>query len=274
LTREGFCTTSELAEHLSVSEMTVRRDVARLSRTLFVRRVHGGVTVLPGAATVPTDFAERSVLMHDEKLAIARRASKLLQPGATIGIDSGTTTLLVAQQLPTGNSFTVASHSLPVLVALSNQSHKHTRLIALGGELHPETQDFAGPATWEAIASLRLSVTLLAAGGLNERGVFCASYHEALVKRHLIDVSDHVVLLADSSKFSSSAMIRVCALEDIDAIVVDRGITKEQEKLLISSGVDVIVASSTSTGGAGDGQSRVTQSPRLRTRASRDTQRS
>ena len=39
---EGFCSVGELASSLDVSEMTVRRDVARLERGGKLRRVHGG----------------------------------------------------------------------------------------------------------------------------------------------------------------------------------------------------------------------------------------
>jgi DeoR/GlpR family transcriptional regulator of sugar metabolism len=119
VTSEGFCTIAEMARSLDVSEMTVRRDVSRLETQQRLRRVHDRVTVLPGEVLNSSDFAVQSTVMVEEKRVIARAAVSLLEPGATIGIDSGTTTYQLALVLPENLNLTVASHSLPVLSALS-----------------------------------------------------------------------------------------------------------------------------------------------------------
>jgi len=240
VTNEGFCTIAELARSLDVSEMTVRRDVALLERAEQVRRVHGGLTVLSRDALYSSDYTKRAAEMMYAKRAIAQTAIHLLDCDATIGIDAGTTMHQLALLLPTDLKLTVASHSLPVLNALlPNQG---VQVIGLGGELHPLTQDFAGLATREAIANLHLSVLFLAARGLNSRGVFCASDHEALVKRKLLEVADRVIVLADSTKLTSSAMVRVCGLDRIDCIVMDDGVGSEAKSLFLSHGVELIVA--------------------------------
>jgi DeoR/GlpR family transcriptional regulator of sugar metabolism len=239
VTSEGFCTIAELARSLDVSEMTVRRDVSRLESGQRLRRVHGGVTVLPGEALNSSDFAVQSTVMVEEKRAIAQAAAGLLEAGATIGIDSGTTTYQLALVLPENLNLTVASHSLPVLSALL--PGQGLRVIGIGGELHPVTQDFSGLATHDAISNLHLSVLFLTTMGLTERGVFCASDHEALVKRKLVEVSERVVLLADSTKLASSAMIRVCSLDDIDCVIMDDGISDDSRKMLADNNVELIV---------------------------------
>lgn len=239
VTSEGFCTIAEMARSLDVSEMTVRRDVSRLETQQRLRRVHGGVTVLPGEVLNSSDFAVQSTVMVEEKRAIARAAVSLLEPGATIGVDSGTTTYQLALVLPENLNLTVASHSLPVLSALS--PGKGLRVIGIGGQLHPVTQDFSGMATHDAIANLHLSLLFLTTMGLTERGVFCASDHEALVKRKLVEVSERVVLLADSTKLASSAMIRVCSLADIDCVIMDDGIGEESREMLAGNDVELIV---------------------------------
>jgi DeoR/GlpR family transcriptional regulator of sugar metabolism len=240
VTNEGFCTIAELARSLDVSEMTVRRDVALLERAEQVRRVHGGLTVLSRDALYSSDFTKRAAEMMHSKRAIAQTAIHLLDREASIGIDAGTTMHQLALLLPDDLKLTVASHSLPVLNALL--SNPGVQVIGLGGELHPLTQDFAGLATREAIANLHLSVLFLAARSLSNRGVFCASDHEALVKRKLLEVADRVVVLADSTKLTSSAMVRVCGLDRIDCIVMDDGVSPEAKSLFLSHGIKLIVA--------------------------------
>jgi DeoR family ulaG and ulaABCDEF operon transcriptional repressor len=55
-------------------------------------------------------------------------------------------------------------------------------------------------------------------------------------------VADRVVLVADSSKFRSAAMVRVCPLDDIDCMVTDDGIQDEDASMLAAHGVELIVA--------------------------------
>lgn len=54
LHRQGTVRVSELAEELGVTAVTVRRDIAQLTREGVVRRVHGGATLaVPGAREAP-----------------------------------------------------------------------------------------------------------------------------------------------------------------------------------------------------------------------------
>ena len=234
VTTQGFCTNAELSIDLDVSEMTVRRDVERLSQEEKVRRVHGGVTVLSTEAMSASDFTVRAAVMRNAKRAIATKALEFVLPGATICIDAGTTTLELAARLPEDHRLTVATHSVPVMTTLMSKTG--VSVFGLGGELHPETRDFAGPSTLQAIRDLRISILFLAAGGLSDRGAFCASDHEALVKRALIEVSDRVILLADSSKFRSSAMVRICNWGLIDRVVMDDGVDDENVSLMRDPG--------------------------------------
>ncbi len=237
---EGFCSVGELATSLDVSEMTVRRDIARLEQEGRLRRVHGGITTLPREALSPSAFGDRAADMRMPKQWIAQEASRLLEYGATVGLDAGTTTYEIALILPELLNLTVATHSLPALNAFV--SRKGVRVIGLGGQLQPVTQDFVGLATEAAIAELNLSILFLAGRGITDRGLFCGNDHEALVKRKLLEVADRVVLVADSSKFRSAAMVRVCPLDDIDCMVTDDGIQDEDASMLAAHGVELIVA--------------------------------
>lgn len=241
VTHQGFCTITELAAAMKVSEMTVRRDLERLTAEEQVRKVHGGVTVLTQEVLNPSDFTARATEMSAAKQAVAKVALNFVVPGSTLCIDSGTTGLEVARMLPNSRGLTVVTHSIAVINAL--MSKPGTRVRALGGELHPETQDFAGEATIAAIAGQQFDVLFLAAGGVNERGVFCASDHEALVKRALIEAARRIVLVTDSAKFEGPAMVRVCELAAVDQAIVDDGISEAHASLLRKAGVPLTVAS-------------------------------
>lgn len=240
ITEQGYCTIVELSRVFGVSEMTIRRDVSKLVEHGEVRGFRGGVGSLTRRDQVGSDYRLRDLKMGAAKQAIARAALDLIGVNSIVALDAGTTAAQLAAILPSDRNLCVITHSLPVVSQLAG--HPGTEVICLGGTLHPESLSFDGPATLADISNLHVQVFFLAATGLGERGVFCGNGFDAITKRALIDVSERVVLIADSSKFEAQAMVRVCGWEAIDTIVVDSGIGDGLRRLLAQHGVDVIIA--------------------------------
>lgn len=238
---QGFCTMSELSNTLSVSEMTIRRDAQRLATGQRLRIVHGGVSVLPQSALLGTgDFRERATRMYDAKKGIAGSAANLVYPGDTIALDAGTTSLEVARALSSELQIKVITHSAPVVATLLN--HLGTQMVCIGGTLHHETQSFAGPDTTEYLSHLRIGRLFLSASSIDSRGVYCANDFDAVTKRALIAASDEVVLVSDSSKFRSSASVRVCRLERLNKAITDNNLREADERMLLEHNIEVIRA--------------------------------
>ncbi len=242
-TEQGFCTTVELANHFGVSDMTIRRDIQKLVGDGLLRSVHGGVTMLPAAALEGSgDFRDRYGLERDSKSAIAREATKFVERGTAVAFDAGSTVLRVAELLPRDLELNAITHSLPVLTALLNMPN--VEAYGLGGNLNKVSQSFGGPATVAALEHLRVHTLLLAASSVSEHGVFCGTDLDALTKRELVKISNRIVLLADSTKFRRTAMVRACALEVIDHVVTDDGLTEEDAEMLARHDVRVTVVAS------------------------------
>lgn len=237
---QGYCTTSELAGALGVSEMTVRRDVLRLEAGGRLRSVHGGVTLSGSAELTGTRFDERAVAHADSKRAIARSALRFLPDSGIIAIDAGTTTAELCPLLPTDRALTVATYSLPVLSATSRMAS--IEQVNLGGVLHRDSLSYAGPMTAQAIENLSIGTLFLGASSVSSRGLFCANDFDALTKRALISVSETVVLLADSSKLGRTAFARICGFERLDYVVTDSDIDDQGADLLRSGGAELVIA--------------------------------
>jgi DeoR/GlpR family transcriptional regulator of sugar metabolism len=238
IAEQGYCTISELSEAFAVSEMTIRRDVTRLVEQGLVRGFRGGVGSLTRAELVGSDYRYRDVSHASEKHAIAARAVGLVDEGAVIAVDAGTTAHQLAALLPLDLDVTVITNSFAVIESLV--SHPGARVICLGGTLHQESLSFDGPGTLGDIANLQVQRLFLGASGISERGAFCANGFDAITKRALIEVSEDVVLLADSSKFGNSAMVKICDWDAIDRVIIDSGIPKEQQAMLTGHDVEVI----------------------------------
>src|SRR5213596_3643689 len=113
----GFVSLQQLTERAGVSESTVRRDLEYLERIGQIRRTRGGAAYVGESLTT---LDERSVQSLPEKQAVGKAAAALVQPGETVLLDGGTTTLEVARQLA-GKALQVVTNSLPVAMLLANQ---------------------------------------------------------------------------------------------------------------------------------------------------------
>ena len=104
LERDGRVVAKEVAAELAVSEDSIRRDLRELADAGLARRVYGGA--LPVEATEPP-FADRTGVEPVSKARVAGAALSLVEPGMTIALDAGTTSVALARILPRGARLTV-----------------------------------------------------------------------------------------------------------------------------------------------------------------------
>jgi len=232
----GYVSAPELSADLDVSERTIRRDLQRLADLGLAELVYGGA-LAPGGMTPRSPFEARARARATQKRAIAARALRFVEPGATIALDAGTTTVELARLLPPEADVTVVTHSLPAMVVLGERPS----LIGLGGLHHPATQAFTGPDTVASIGRLRVHTFFLAASGLSGHGAYCGTPLDAETKRAFIGIAARVVLLADSTKLRQTAPVPICAYDRIDALVTDGGITAA-ERAELSAGTRLVLA--------------------------------
>lgn len=237
LQEAGFLSVTALTQLLGVSDMTVRRDLKRLAESGEVRVVHGGAS-LPHGTLRTADFSSRGSRKLEAKRRIARLAVELIDPGATVAIDAGTTPFEVAVALPDDFHGTVITHSVPVLQHMLHRSS--TRVIGLGGELLADSQALIGALTMEALGRLHAQIVFLGAAAVNPRGIFIAADLERHTKQMLMSIGDRVVLVADQSKFTASAAVRLASLDQIDVLVTDEAPTAAIARAFKQAGVTVI----------------------------------
>lgn len=239
LRRAGFLSVVDLSTQLGVSQMTVRRDLRQLAESGEAVLVHGGVSLPPGGAAGP-GYASRAQANSEAKLAIGAVAARLVQPGDTIGIDSGTTAAEVAHALPAEFDGCVVTHSVPVLGHML--SRPRARVIGIGGELLHDNQAMVGFAGLDLVRRLRVRTLFLGASAVDERGVYVRSEIELSAKQALMEIADEIVLVVDASKLTSTAPVHVCELDRIDTLVVDATLPDRLAAAVRRNGIRVVRA--------------------------------
>jgi DeoR/GlpR family transcriptional regulator of sugar metabolism len=236
----GFGSVAELAQLLSVSEMTIRRDIQTLAARHLLRQVHGGANALLDAGE-GIDFRLRASRGALAKQAIAAQALQYVTPRATLALDSGTTTLELARQLPGDARLLVVTHSLPALMVLARS--EGIDVVSLSGALQRHTQSFAGPMALATIRSLRVGTFFMGTTSIRDGFLYVGSSFDAQTKLALMNVSDRVVLLADSSKFSTTALFPIAATERLQVVVTDTQAPIDAVDDLRTRGVEVVLTS-------------------------------
>lgn len=238
----GFVPIADLADDLSVSEQTVRRDLRRLEEGGHLKMVYGGASALPDrTAPAPTaHFAIRAGRNADAKRRIAARAAELVDTADTIAIDSGTTPFALAQALPEDFDGTVITASIPVIQLLLHR--EHVNVIGLGGTAVPNREAFAGPMTLAAAAHVRARTMFLGAEAIDARGLYIVADGNPDVQLRLMDNADRSVLLIDSTKFERPGPVLLAGLDRLDAVVTDKHPPADVERAIRDAGAELHVA--------------------------------
>lgn len=219
LAQRGQCSISALAEQFDVSEETIRRDVRQLEQAGRVQKVHGGVC-LPGGVLEPP-YRQRLRDQADAKQRIAERAVALVQPGMTVMLDSGTTTLWLARALGHVRDLTVITNS--VEIAAQVLGHAGQKLYLAGGAVDPDYHAAFGSEAIDYCRQFVPDVTILSMGAIDPvRGFLDFDAGEAAFKRSLLPQARRVVVLCDATKFDRSGFVHVAGFGDVHDLVTDQ----------------------------------------------------
>ncbi|MBA3908802.1 MAG: DeoR/GlpR transcriptional regulator [Rhodobacter sp.] len=239
LMHSGSARIADLAEALSVSEETVRRSLKRLEALGSVTRVHGGVHLRDWGAE--PSFALRLRVSPDAKRRIAARLAGLIEHGASLFLDVGSTTAFVAQALRDHHDLLVVTNSLAVAQTLSGRGGN--RVFMAGGELRPHDGGAFGADALAFVRQFRVHHAILSAVALDARtGFMLNDLREAEFSRAIIDCADLTTIAADATKFNQSAPVRIAPPESFHRLVTDTEPEGALAALLASAGVEIILA--------------------------------
>ncbi len=237
---------SLLAAEFGVSSETVRRDIEALSRQGAVRRTYGGASVVHSGA-LPA-VGQRESLAVAERMRIAAAAAELVEPGAVVMVDAGSTTARVARALMAGADpprGIVLTNSLSVAEVLGGSSSM--RVLLCPGEFNPSERAVFGQDTTDFLDGFNADIALLGASGLTAEGPNDLETRAVWVKRTMLERAARRVLLVDSGKFGRTHLERICGLGALTDVVTDSAPPPDLEAALERAGVRLTVASTALT---------------------------
>lgn len=248
ISRVGSVTVSDLAQQLSVSEMTVRRDLVELEKDGRLIRTHGGA-VKPDrapamAATAAFDgeepaFDARVARNVAQKRRIAVAAADLANGARSIALDVGTTTYFVAEALAPRAQAKIFTNSIRSAAHLSGRG---VETYLAGGKIRGEEMSTSGPSAVGQFETLWFDIAFVGVSGLTLDGIFDYSFEETDMKRVYLTRASRKIVLCDSTKFDRMSLVLVAGLAEFNTLICDEAPTGALESALKKAGVEVIVA--------------------------------
>ena len=241
---DGFVNIKDLAGRLKVTEMTIRRDLRKLSHENIISLIPGGAVLKKNTVSMEDEekylIRTAESLMLEEKIKICRKAASLIKPNDTIIIDTGSTTENIPKFIPVNMPVNIICYTLNVLFKV--YENKNWKIIFPGGYFHNNAMMFESTEGIKMIRKVRANTAFISAAGVSEKlGFTCATSYEKNTKRAVIESSDKKILLVDSSKFGKIKISHFAELTDFDAIITDSGIPKEFKNIINDSGITLYI---------------------------------
>ncbi|ELR65484.1 Deoxyribose operon repressor, DeoR family [Photobacterium marinum] len=209
----------DAADSLSVSEMTIRRDLS--DSNPFISLI-GGYIINKQVNTAEREYVinEQTINNVNEKIKIGSHAASLIAENQTVFFDNGTTIVHIIQAINDKVSFTGVCFSLNVFLALKSKTN--CKAVLCGGGYDPRFNNFYPLGVNSEIDNIRFDLVFLSAAGVDiEHGITCYSFHELPYKMRAIKQGKNVILAADHSKFGKVKSAFVCKLSDIHQVISD-----------------------------------------------------
>ncbi len=213
-----------MAEHYDVTVQTIRRDLAELSESGRLERVHGGAVVPSGVINI--QYEERRQLNEQGKKAIGQRCAAEIPDGASVFMNIGTTTEAVARALLDHENLLVVTNNLNIANILA--ANHSCEIILAGGVLRRADGGIVGGLTVEMVKQFKFDYSVLGCSAIDGDGdLLDFDGQEVMVSSTAIKRSRKVMVAADHLKFLRKAPLTICSLSDVQMLFTDRALAPD-----------------------------------------------
>lgn len=246
LRRQPGLRVPELAITLGVSDGTVRNDLNALGQQGRLMRVHGGAVLYQTAQFQNLSFLRRFQLNAAAKRNIARAAAVLVDDGDSILLDASSTAYFFAQALSERRLLRVMTNGFEVARELAQNSSN--TVILIGGVVNNDSASVTGLLSEQIIEDMHIQKAFLSCSGFSlERGMTEVHLAEAQLKRKVIESSQQLFAMVDSSKFGKEDLTPFARLEKISRLFTDSNLSPDWVDRLNKAGVKFTVCEEEAT---------------------------
>ena len=215
---EGRVSVDDLADRFNISVQTIRKDLSELADSGQLKRVHGGAILPSGVTNI--GYEDRRDLNRAAKAAIAKRCAADIPDNASVFLNIGTSTEAVARELLSHRNLMVVTNNLNIAQILG--PNPDCEVIVAGGTLRRSDGGLTGPLTVQMIQAFKFDYAVIGCSALDQGGdILDFDIQEVGVSQTIIERSRERFLVADTTKFTRAAPVRIASLKDVTRFYTD-----------------------------------------------------
>ena len=233
LNKTGDVRVPDVASHLKVSEITIRRDLQFLEDSGLIERYYGG------ARFHKEKMTEKDELALSRK-ALAAYAASLISDGDTIFINTSGTVLRMLEYIKARDVTVITNNANAVAIP---KSHTVT-VILTGGELYNLKGTLVGDFAYNNINKVTAKKSFIGCSGLSmENGMTTEILNEVVLNRAMMTrTMGETYIIADHTKIGNNSSFVSCELENIHNVITDSLADPSQIEAMRSKGIHVDLA--------------------------------
>ena len=155
-------------------------------------------------------------------------------------LDSGTTTMAVAQAMTDLRDLTICTASLKIALHLCHVPGMRVHM--LGGEIDPGEEAASGIDTLDAMARFRVDIAFLGGGALSPDGEVTDFTRAGAEQRgRMIALAGKAYFVLDSSKFGKLTPLRIPNFDRAAGVIVDTTPEPALAEALLQKGPELMV---------------------------------
>ncbi|MEQ8155271.1 MAG: DeoR/GlpR family DNA-binding transcription regulator [Clostridiaceae bacterium] len=232
----------ELSKTLSVSPITIRRDLQLFENNGIVERFYGGATLIEGSLGDDPSLSDTSEKLSQQKHAIAKYAASLIEDGDTIFINSSSTALLVLEYVGNKHITVITNNGK----ALQADSAPNIELVLTGGEVNRRKKCMVGDFATHILSKIAADKCFLGVSGVSAHsGISTSVLQETAVNAMMLKrCTGPKYILADCSKVGKDHNFIIGELgrmsEKMFTLITDSGADPHEIERLKEKGIEII----------------------------------
>lgn len=230
---------SNLSNLLSVSEVTIRKDLERLENEGFLTRTYGGAVLVENGPTENIYNLENIPELEHKKM-IGLIAAQMVNNNEAIFLGSGTTCLQIAKNLKDKRNLTIVTNNVTASIEVANV--QGIRVILTGGDLKAKeyTHSLVGSSAIHSLKDIYVDKAFIGVDGVSfKRGYTVHDSDEAAIAAEISKYTDNFVIVTDSTKFNKIAFCQVGDLLMAKKVISDESVPEEYLKFFFENNIQI-----------------------------------
>lgn len=235
----GQLTVNELVTLFDVSRDTIRRDLDFLEDRGLLIRTHGGAVYNGALVRVDTTLGLRMDAHVEGKQKIGKAAATLMRDSETLILNGGSSTCYFAAALGERRNLTIITNNLRLPPVTPESCVRAIHI--LGGTYWAVSQVTIGAIGFPDVAGINADTAVIGVTGISASGISMGRLEEAAETTAMINLSGRTIVLADQSKFQTTAFARIAGFEQIQVVVTDAQPPAEIVEAMEKAGTELVV---------------------------------